>query len=179
MRFHVLHEFITQNNFKNYVEIGLGKGMTVSYLLKNIKDPEFRMWGVDPFTTYPELRTNNAASARFIRTMHRNEGLVEAAVDGDTRFTLIKKMSDDAALDFGNESIDVVFIDGNHSYDYVLSDMEKWTPLVKKGGIVSGHDYTQDPNSRYYSVQKAVHEFADKYGYDIKIAPNFVWYFHK
>ena len=174
-----MREFIEKNNYKKYVEIGLGRGLTVSYLLKNIKDPEFRMWGVDPFAVYPELRTNNAASARFIRTMHRNEALVEAAVAGDTRFTLIKKMSDDAATDFEPESMDLVFIDGNHSYEYVLSDMEKWTPLVRKGGIVVGHDYTQDPNSRYYSVQKAVHEFADKHGYDVLIAANFVWYFYK
>lgn len=179
MRFHVLHEFIMQNNFKKYVEIGLGKGMTVEYLLKNIKDPEFRMYGVDPFLTYPELRKNNAASLRFIRTMHRNEGLVAAAVNGDPRFTLVKKMSDDASLDFEHESLDLVFIDGNHSYEYVLRDMENWTPLVRKGGIVAGHDYATNPKSRYYDVQKAVHEFGDKHGYEILLAPNYVWYFYK
>jgi len=179
MRFHVLHELITQNNFKTYVEIGLGKGLTVNYLLKNIQDPEFKMYGVDPFMTYPELRENNAASLKFIRTMHRNEGLVAGVVGDDKRFTLIKKMSDDAALDFEHESIDLVFIDGNHSYEYVLSDMENWTPLVRMGGVVAGHDYTQDPKSRYINVQKAVHEYADKHEYEIVIAPNYVWYFYK
>ena len=179
MRFRVLHELITKNNFKIYVEIGLGKGMTVEYLLNNISDPEFKMYGVDPFTTYPELRKNNAASARFISTMHRNEGLVAGVVGDDKRFTLIKKMSDDAALDFEHESIDIVFIDGNHSYDYVLRDMENWTPLVRKGGVVAGHDYTTDPTSRYYSVQEAVNKFVGEHDYELIIAPNNVWYFYK
>jgi len=179
MRFHVLQELIEENNFKKYVEIGLGKGLTTGHLMRNIKDPEFRMYGVDPFQIYPELRENNASSLRFMKTMHRNERLVSEQVNGDTRFALIKKMSDDAALDFEHESIDMVFIDGNHSYEYVLRDMENWTPLVRKGGIVAGHDYVTDPKSKYYDVQKAVHEFGDKHGYEIKTAPNHVWYFHK
>jgi len=114
-----------------------------------------------------------------MKTMHRNERLVSEQVNGDKRFTLIKKMSDDAALDFEHESIDMVFIDGNHSYEYVLHDMENWTPLVRKGGIVAGHDYTQNPQSKYFDVQKAVHEFANKNGYKILLAANHVWYFYK
>lgn len=37
--------------------------------------------------------------------------------------------------------IDLLFIDGNHSYDGVISDSRIWTPSVKKGGVVVWHDY--------------------------------------
>ena len=56
---------------------------------------------------------------------------------------LIKSDSCDAASLFENESVDFVFIDGNHWYDYVKKDIEAWLPKIKKGGMISGHDYQE------------------------------------
>lgn len=36
---------------------------------------------------------------------------------------------------------DSVFIDASHDFHSVLADIEAWMPLVKPGGIISGHDY--------------------------------------
>ena len=54
--------------------------------------------------------------------------------------------------------IDFLFIDGGHSYENEMSDSEKWTPFVKKGGIVAWHDYGY---SQYDGpeVEKVVHDF--------------------
>lgn len=59
----------------------------------------------------------------------------------DGRAEHIRKMSVDAAAMFKDEQLDFVFIDGNHSYDAVMSDLNAWYPKVHKGGIVAGHDY--------------------------------------
>lgn len=40
----------------------------------------------------------------------------------------------------GNETIDFLFIDGDHRYNGVKSDFEMYSPLVRKGGIVAFHD---------------------------------------
>ena len=40
-----------------------------------------------------------------------------------------------------DESLDFVFIDGNHEYDFVFSDIKNWLPTVKCGGVLAGHDY--------------------------------------
>ena len=40
--------------------------------------------------------------------------------------------------------LDLVFIDGAHDYANVVQDIAVLTPLVKTGGIVSGHDYNVD-----------------------------------
>ena len=37
--------------------------------------------------------------------------------------------------------LDWVFIDANHNYDYVRADIAAWTPKVRPGGIIAGHDY--------------------------------------
>jgi len=56
---------------------------------------------------------------------------------------------------YGSNSFDMVFIDGGHSYAMVKADILAYTPLVRAGGIVSGHDYT---TSRFKGVSKAVNE---------------------
>lgn len=39
------------------------------------------------------------------------------------------------------ESVDLVFIDGDHSYEGCAGDIEAWLPNIKSGGILAIHDY--------------------------------------
>lgn len=48
-----------------------------------------------------------------------------------------------------NLPIDILFIDGDHSYDGVKKDFEKYEPFVKKGGIILMHDVTH----RHFGVK--------------------------
>ncbi len=51
----------------------------------------------------------------------------------------LKKMdSIEASKTFEPESIDMVFIDGDHNYDQVKGDIEAWRPICKK--LLCGHD---------------------------------------
>ena len=56
---------------------------------------------------------------------------------------------------FDDTSVDVIYIDGDHTYGAVLSDLKELTPKVKKGGYICGHDY----QGNVTGVQKAVNEF--------------------
>ena len=47
----------------------------------------------------------------------------------------------DAVKMFKDRSLDFVFIDANHAFDYVMQDLIEWTKKVRIGGIVSGDDY--------------------------------------
>lgn len=40
------------------------------------------------------------------------------------------------------DGIDVVYVDGNHQYEYVLRDMELWYPKVREGGLLMGDDFS-------------------------------------
>jgi len=47
------------------------------------------------------------------------------------------------------QEIDLLFIDGDHSYQGVVKDFECYSPLVRKGGIIGLHDIAEDYKTRY------------------------------
>jgi SAM-dependent methyltransferase len=69
----------------------------------------------------------------------------------------------EAVLDFPYESIDFVYIDGSHEFDYIMCDIIEWGRRVKKGGIISGHDYH---NARWSAVERAVNIYAQEHQID-------------
>lgn len=76
-----------------------------------------------------------------------DEGLLEAEKAFDARFkdspvvVKIKDKSEDAVSMFRNETIDFIYIDGNHQYESVKRDLELYVPKIKLRGIIAGHDY--------------------------------------
>ena len=46
-----------------------------------------------------------------------------------------------ALEDFLDNSLDFVFIDANHTFEYVVNDIAEWSKKVRPGGIISGHDF--------------------------------------
>ena len=63
-----------------------------------------------------------------------------------SNITLLKKESTEASSLFNTESIDILYLDGDHSEKGILGDFYFWYPKVKKDGFICGHDY----NNFYY-----------------------------
>lgn len=51
------------------------------------------------------------------------------------------RTSSEAVLDIKDGSLDFVYIDGDHHFDYVMNDIINWSRKVREGGVVAGHDY--------------------------------------
>jgi hypothetical protein len=66
-------------------------------------------------------------------------------------------------------SVDLVFIDADHSYEGVKADIEAWLPKVKVGGWIGGHDYK---SPRFPGVERAVHERFDQ----VEHGANSTWF---
>ena len=54
--------------------------------------------------------------------------------------TLLRSTFDDALSQFENESIDILHVDGLHTYEAVKKDFENWLPKLNDRGIVLLHD---------------------------------------
>ncbi len=139
------------------VEIGVWQGKSIGFLARHLQEREKSptLYAVDTFQGNPGLSPHKTAiknlggdlRAVFISNM-------QALQVGDM-ITTMAMPSVEAAEEFEDESVDFVFIDGDHSYGAVKQDIEKWYPKVKSGGIIAGHDWC----AGWPGVQRAVEEF--------------------
>lgn len=83
------------------------------------------------------------------------------------KITPIKKKSVEASIQFQDNSVDLVIIDGSHEYKDVLDDIKAWIPKVKKGGIISGDDYGNATYAGWDGVIKAVNDFFGKDNFQV------------
>ncbi len=143
-----LAKYFAELGFTNGVEIGTAQGRYAEILHNSI--PNLTLLCVDNYGNrweplYEEAKTRLTPYGIPIWHMRSLEG-AEA----------IKE-----------ESQDFVFIDADHSYEMVRDDIEAWTPKVRIGGIVSGHDYYLTRHGNLGVIQ-AVNEYADKHGYELQ-----------
>lgn len=48
-----------------------------------------------------------------------------------------------------------IFLDDDHDYDYVKQEIQWWVPLMSAGGIIAGHDFTEE----FDGVRRATREY--------------------
>ena len=65
----------------------------------------------------------------------------------DLQIKLLRKTFDDAVEEFADKSINLLHIDGLHTYEAVKNDFEKWLPKVASDGVIFFHDiHTRKPD---------------------------------
>jgi hypothetical protein len=83
---------------------------------------------------------------------------------------------------FGNRELDFVYIDAQHHYEAVCEDLACWSPKVRPGGFLAGHDYLDQLRVEgQYGVKCAVDEWAAERGLPVWISeePDFPsWFIH-
>ncbi len=95
---------------------------------------------------YPQEWHDNNYYAAFARVQKYGE-----------RAVILRGISDHMAHQIPAESLDFVYIDGDHSYYGVKRDIAAYWPKLKWGGVMAFHDYENDA----YGVKGAVLEFAE------------------
>ena len=159
-----------------FVEIGVFCGKSIAHFAVECVNREnnVKIYGVDTWTgmAYDERESQNLNN--YIRDLP--DGLYNHFLDNikslpEGVITPIQKLSYEAAEDFEDESVNIIFLDADHTYEGVLKDLQAWYPKLKKGGIFSGHDYTSYPPDD--GVFRAVNQFFENK--DIKTHSNNVW----
>jgi predicted O-methyltransferase YrrM len=118
--------------FKVGAEVGVYRGVYAGWLLRYC--PGLKLYAVDSWTSYPGYTDPKAEDmADAYNRARQNTRLYDC--------TLIKGWSSEVVKQFEDESLDFVFIDGNHAYEYVVEDIACWSKKVRKGGIIYGHDF--------------------------------------
>lgn len=159
--------FISQNLKDPLVgaEIGVYQGGNAKKMLRalNIK----KLYLIDPYVHYAEYKDDVLPD--FLGHFRLAKHLLSEFKD---KIVWIRKKSSDAVPDIP-DNLDFVYIDGNHAYEYVKQDLENYWPKLRKGGVLSGHDYNIIYG--YVGVKKAVDEFVEKNNLDLNLKANDWW----
>jgi len=135
--------------YKVGAEIGVDRGLYSEAL--SIANPGVKLYCIDPWKVYNEyddITDQHTLNVNYNCTIKRL---------APYNCEIIRKFSVEAINDFADGSLDFIYIDGNHTFNYVLEDINKWSKKVKPRGIVSGHDYILRSHQR-------------KAGFDVKNA---------
>jgi len=130
-----LPEILNQMGAKTGVEIGVFKAQFTRVLLENWPGT---MYMIDPWRPlgdeYIDASNHQHHQTAYAEAMDNIKGF-------ENRAFMLRGLGEELVNMFEDESLDFVYIDGNHAYDYVKQDMEMWWPKLKKGGLFAGHDY--------------------------------------
>jgi len=131
-----LLEILRQNPPRYVCEIGTASGGTL-FLLTQVCRPDALLLSVDLGLSFERCLVH----ARFAS---REQRIVSIRGDSSTPKTLARVQSL-----LNGHPLDLLFIDGDHSYDGVKADFANYSPLVRPGGLIVFHDIVPDFGSRH------------------------------
>lgn len=129
----------------NYVEIGVARGAFSKYILENTHLSKLLL--IDPYKNFDN--TEYVDGMNYYNMEEELRACKENLEKFNNRIEFIRETSDNAVKKIPDNSIDVVYIDGNHAYEYALNDMRNYWPKIRNGGIMFGDDvyeYSDDKN---------------------------------
>jgi len=145
------------------VEIGVQRGYNAATLLARM--PNLHLYLVDHWGQTPEEVDADPVGHRFYQ-----EALEKTSFAKD-RITWIRRASP-AAASLCPDSLDFVFVDGDHLYEACLADCRAWWPKIRAGGVLFGHDIDNpDPKFADWGVRRAAEVFAKEVGCELEVYP--------
>lgn len=144
------------------VEVGVWKGDLSALILHKVRPAKLMLvdpWVFDPRFAHSLFGGGTAKSQADMDTICQK---VQARFGADIARGVVsihRRTSVEAAAAMADESVDWVYIDGNHTYEFVLEDLRAWYPKVRWGGLVAGDDYDRPGAWWDDGVTRAVTEF--------------------
>lgn len=157
---------IIERGYERFLEIGIWQCSMMRRILEsNVSEQIKEYWAVDNFnheeSGYHKRLTKEVWDGAYFQACGHMVNHLQLKV--------LRLKSNEACKMFSKGYFDMVFIDGSHNDAAVIEDIECWEPLIRKGGIISGHDY-----GNIKSVVNAVDSVYDKSR--LNILPGCVWY---
>jgi hypothetical protein len=114
-------------------EIGVERGLFSEQICRALRPIRFH--AVDAWTAYRGYREHVS--------QEKLDGFMAEAASRLQVYnaTVHRGLSVDVARTFDDGHLDFVYIDGNHTLPQVIADLAAWTPKVRSGGIIAGHDF--------------------------------------
>lgn len=133
-------------NGSRFVEIGVFQGKSALYMADQIKlsGKDIDFFCIDPWDIdVSGISVADQGGSWFPMFMKNAKAL---KVCGYVVPMCVR--NSEAVKHLQKDGVDFVFIDAEHDYQSVQNDIQTWLPLIHKGGIIAGHDYTTNADTR-------------------------------
>ena len=151
------------------VEVGVCLAHTTEAFAKGIKNLK-KLYAVDNYPTFVDW---DGSDWNKDRQDLMKKAAQEKMLAHKDKVEFLHVSSEEFVKTIEDESLDFVFIDGDHSFDAALKDFQNYYPKVKKGGIFGGHDIQLD------SVRNALTYFLKEKSNEVIGVTNSAWYLRK
>tara|TARA_R110000737_G_C14417341_1_gene457112 strand:+ start:51 stop:749 length:699 start_codon:yes stop_codon:yes gene_type:complete len=150
------------------VEIGSFRGESTEFWCKNFK----KVYAVDPWQNGYDAEDGSSGGAPM-ELVEKEFDLRTKEYQDNGKLVKHKKTSMEAVDLFEDNSLDFVYIDGNHIYEYVKEDIDKWRAKTK---ILAGHDMGWIDANGINSVFRACRDFFNRP--PDGVLPDTSWVYH-
>lgn len=133
-------------------EIGVFDGKNSERMLE-ILDID-KLYLIDPYKIYKGCKDVAGISDKKKIALLKNDAHARLERFKD-KVIWVEDLSENAIENI-EEELDFVYIDGNHTYDFVKKDVKLYSRKIKEGGLIAGHDYEN------IDVKRAVNELIGK-----------------
>jgi len=163
---HLHDHYNLDTNRMNLLEIGTFLGESTFYFSKYFK----HVFTVDNYHVWEGLLDREK---RFLDNL-----------DNFNNITKIKMNSEETSSFFKDKIFDILYIDGGHEFEDILTDFLSWFPKVKDNGFIAGHDYflpeeINEGNASWSKKVTGVYNFVNKYLGKPELVKNTNWLFKK
>ena len=141
-------------------EVGVWQGEFSARILESTRPRMLHL--IDPWSFQPDFpdRYYGGKLAGSQRDMDRVYEGVRRRLGSRRDVSIHRQLSEVALECFPDEYFDWVYIDGNHSYDFVRADLELALQKVRSKGFIVGDDYAWG-EWEDFPVMRAVNELFD------------------
>lgn len=170
----VISGIINKNKFKYFAEVGVAFGGHLEEILINTKIE--KAYAIDSYLLSKTTTDSFKRSDDTPFDQNDYENLFNFTKKRLNKFgerVLFIREDSKTCLNKIEKDLDIVFIDAEHTYESVYEDTRNWIKKIRKGGIISGHDYDH-PN--FLGVKKAVDEFIKEFNLELIIERGYVWW---
>lgn len=139
-----------RRGYQRIVEVGVERGAFTEILRRH--NPTAAIVAIDAWVPYRGYRDHTSRAKLEAFYQDARTRLADLGIE------VIRGFSADVVQRIG--PVDAVYLDANHSFDYIMRDLIDWSRQVRPGGIVSGHDYVPGRVGTW-QVARAVDAYVD------------------
>lgn len=140
---------------RTYLELGTHYGASFFAVCQAIRE-----FDIDCTPTAVDLWLGDEHAGRYNEDVYKSfKRILENKYNGIGH--ILRKDFNEAAVDFKNHSLDLIHIDGLHTYEAVKNDYETWLPKASENSTILFHD--TNVRERGFGVWKLWDEIKDNY----------------